>query len=76
MCMKRPENEEPQRKTMRMQDEAGAACHKEQHPGIDPEGPLFDAEKFHDECGVVGLYAPGRKDIARGVYFGLHSLQH
>lgn len=76
MCMKRPENEEPQRKTMRMHDEAGTACHKEQHPGIDPEGPLFEAEKFHDECGVVGLYAPGRKDIARGVYFGLHSLQH
>ena len=25
---------------------------------------------------MVGLYAPGRKDIARGVYFGLHSLQH
>ena len=24
----------------------------------------------------MGLYAPGRKDIARGVYFGLHSLQH
>ena len=76
MCMKRPENEEPQRKTMRMHDEAGTACHTEQYPGIDPDGPLFDAEKFHDECGVVGLYAPGRKDIARGVYFGLHSLQH
>ena len=35
MCMKRPENEEPQRKYMH--DEAGTACHKEQHPGIDPE---------------------------------------
>ena len=33
-------------------------------------------EKFHDECGVIGVYAPGKKDIARGVYFGLHSLQH
>ncbi len=27
-------------------------------------------------CGIVGIYAPGRKDIARSVYYGLHSLQH
>jgi len=27
-------------------------------------------------CGIVGIYAPGRKDIARAVYYGLHSLQH
>ncbi|MDO4544561.1 MAG: amidophosphoribosyltransferase [Bacillota bacterium] len=33
-------------------------------------------DKFHDECGVIGVYAPGKEDIARGVYFGLHSLQH
>lgn len=38
--------------------------------------PELEDEKFHDECGVVGVYAPGKKDIARGVYFGLHSLQH
>lgn len=37
---------------------------------------MFEDEKFHDECGVVGVYAPGKEDIARGVYFGLHSLQH
>lgn len=27
-------------------------------------------------CGIVGIYAPGRKDISRAVYYGLHSLQH
>ena len=36
----------------------------------------FEEEKFHDECGVIGVYAPGKNDIARGVYFGLHALQH
>ena len=33
-------------------------------------------DKLEEECGVVGVYAPGKKDIARSVYFGLHSLQH
>lgn len=33
-------------------------------------------DKLEEECGVVGVYAPGIKDIARSVYFGLHSLQH
>ncbi|MCB6993425.1 amidophosphoribosyltransferase [bacterium 210820-DFI.6.37] len=37
---------------------------------------MKDYWEFHDECGVVGVYAPGKRDIARGVYFGLHSLQH
>ncbi len=27
-------------------------------------------------CGIVGIYEPGKKDIARSVYYGLHSLQH
>jgi len=31
---------------------------------------------MHDECGIIGIYAPGRKDTARSVYFGLHALQH
>ncbi len=29
----------------------------------------------HDECGVVGIYAPG-KDAARLTFFALHALQH
>jgi amidophosphoribosyltransferase len=43
---------------------------------INQELRAFEDEKFHDECGVVGVFAPGKKDIARSVYFGLHSLQH
>ncbi len=36
----------------------------------------MEEDKVFDECGVVGVYAPGKADIARLVYFGLHSLQH
>lgn len=36
----------------------------------------LEEDKVFDECGVVGVYAPGKADIARSVYFGLHSLQH
>lgn len=36
--------------------------------------PLVD-DKFHDECGVVGVYAPGRQ-VARLAFFGLYALQH
>ena len=32
-------------------------------------------DKPHDECGVFGIYAPGR-DVARITYFGLFALQH
>ena len=31
---------------------------------------------MRDECGILGIYAPGRTDTARSVYFGLHALQH
>ncbi len=37
---------------------------------------LMDDDKFHDECGVVGIASPGAQNIAKDVYFGLHSLQH
>lgn len=33
-------------------------------------------DKFHDECGVIGISSPGSDNIAKDVYFGLHSLQH
>jgi len=36
---------------------------------------LFDDDKMHDECGVLGLYVPGR-EVARIAFFGLHALQH
>lgn len=35
----------------------------------------FDDDKPHDECGVFGVYAPGR-DVARLTFFGLYALQH
>lgn len=36
---------------------------------------FFEEDKPHDECGVVGIYAPGR-DVARLAFFGLYALQH
>ena len=32
-------------------------------------------DKPTEECGVVGLYAPGT-DVARLIYFALYALQH
>ncbi len=29
-----------------------------------------------DECGVFGIYAPGREDLSRLAYFALYALQH
>lgn len=39
-----------------------------------PEMALED-DRPHDECGIFGLYAPGR-DVARMTFFGLYALQH
>jgi amidophosphoribosyltransferase len=36
---------------------------------------FFEDDKPHDECGVVGIYAPGRH-VARLAFFGLYALQH
>ncbi len=35
----------------------------------------FKADKFKEECGVFGVYAPG-KDVALLTYYGLFALQH
>jgi amidophosphoribosyltransferase len=40
-----------------------------------PELPLYDPNGPREECGVVGIYAPGRH-VARITYVGLHALQH
>ena len=32
--------------------------------------------KIHEECGVFGIFASHKKDVASSVYFGLHALQH
>jgi len=34
-----------------------------------------DLDRPHEECGVFGIYAPGR-DVARLTFFGLYALQH
>lgn len=36
---------------------------------------IIDNDKPHDECGVIGIYAP-QEDVARMAYFGLYALQH
>ena len=34
-------------------------------------------DKFHDECGVVGVYSPDKtKNISSYLYYGLFALQH
>jgi amidophosphoribosyltransferase len=37
--------------------------------------PIFDAHGPREECGVVGIHAPGHP-VARLAYVGLHALQH
>jgi amidophosphoribosyltransferase len=39
------------------------------------ERPIPDRDGPRDECGVFGIYAPGR-DVARLAYFALYALQH
>jgi amidophosphoribosyltransferase len=35
----------------------------------------FEDDRPHEECGIFGIYAPGR-DVARLAFFGLYALQH
>ena len=35
-----------------------------------------DLDKLKEECGVIGIYAPGSDQLSRLAYFGLHALQH
>jgi amidophosphoribosyltransferase len=35
----------------------------------------LEDDRFHEECGIFGIYAPGR-DVARLSFFGLYALQH
>ncbi|CEP67592.1 Amidophosphoribosyl transferase [Moorella glycerini] len=50
-----------------------------EHTGFD--GPVRerdlsrDRSPWHEECGIFGIYAPG-KDVARLTYYGLFALQH
>ena len=40
-----------------------------------PELPIYQPHGPREECGVIGIYAPGLP-VARLAYFGLHALQH
>ena len=37
---------------------------------------LIEKDKIHEECGVVGIYAPPGNNVSREVYYGLLALQH
>ncbi len=37
---------------------------------------LFELDKLKEECGVIGIYAPGMENISQMVCFGLIALQH
>lgn len=43
-------------------------------PSEASEEPLFEDEKFHDACGIVGIAAGS--DVGSHLYYGLQSLQH
>jgi len=36
---------------------------------------MYADDKLHEECGIFGIYAPGR-DVARHSFFALYALQH
>jgi len=33
-------------------------------------------DKFHDECGVMGIYSNDHKNVSQLIYYGLYALQH
>lgn len=37
---------------------------------------LFEKDKLHEECGVIGIYAPGVEAVSQMLCFGLIALQH
>jgi amidophosphoribosyltransferase len=54
-----------------------SAIHPEAAPHPEPlaELPFYEAHGPREECGVVGVHAPG-SPVARLAYVGLHALQH
>ena len=42
---------------------------------VSDELACLECDKAKDECGVFGIYGPG-KNVSRITYFGLHALQH
>jgi amidophosphoribosyltransferase len=41
----------------------------------EPIWEVLDDDHPHEECGIFGIYAPGR-EVARLAFFGLYALQH
>jgi amidophosphoribosyltransferase len=52
-----------------------AALHPEADGGLPADLPLYEPHGPREECGVVGVYAPGAP-VAHLTYVGLHALQH
>jgi amidophosphoribosyltransferase len=46
-----------------------------EHLPVPAELPLYEPHGPREECGVLGIYAPGA-DVVRLAYLGLHALQH
>ncbi len=36
---------------------------------------MYD-DKFHDECGVMGIFSNDNKNVSQLIYYGLYALQH
>ena len=43
-----------------------------------PDGERLGADRFHDACGIFGVFGPEQSDLeaANLVYLGIHALQH
>src|SRR5512137_303494 len=48
---------------------SAVSCRRSAVGGLPPD------DRPHEECGVLGIYVPGR-DVARMTFFGLYALQH
>ena len=40
------------------------------------DGQGVNMDKFHEECGVFGVYSQENRNVAHTVYYGLYALQH
>ena len=47
---------------------------KKSHSSLITHHSLLSPDKFHDECGIVGVY--GHPEASNLAYLGLHALQH
>jgi amidophosphoribosyltransferase len=57
------------------QTDATAPSHTTPDGKHHPDGKPHPDDKPHEECGIFGIYAPGR-EAARRTFFALYALQH